>query len=496
MILQQDHWHFGYEQIVNDCRVGEDGAPKTALLLCNADVDAMACARILSFMLRSDGVNYQLLPCTNYAALEKNLSTVQIDDIRAIVLLNFGASRNLTRLFDNAVHEDVKVYVMDCRKPVHLANIYAGDNIVIFMDAVQGEELPSDGDNLSGNEQSSSEDEDDDSDESDDDDDSGIDATDDEGDDEEEASFDDVIGGIDARERRNESVDEQDPAYDGEDETVGEEASERRTRDLDDAESLEQNAKRRKTNDDVVDDTGKDGSDDGEKSDEEARAGGDDDIIGESQDPREMHRMRRKRLESYYTTGSFFGSPAAFIAYRLAMQLRFGDQSDLLWLACVGVTDAYLHARLDLSGYTALTMELRRLCLRLFPNDRYEQVSNTVYAEELLGLTRGDGQQDRTKITFNENGRIIAEKDYRFFLLRHSSLFESMVQSDYISTRLQAWNKRGMHRLQELLAKMGYPLDECKQPFAFMKPSLRRRLQEKIMENSQVNIRLTTTTYL
>ena len=140
---------------------------------------------------------------------------------------------------------------------------------------------------------------------------------------------------------------------------------------MDDAESLEQNAKRRKTNDDVVDDTGKDGSDDGEKSDEEARAGGDDDIIGESQDPREMHRMRRKRLESYYTTGSFFGSPAAFIAYRLAMQLRFGDQSDLLWLACVGVTDAYLHARLDLSGYTALTMELRRLCLRLFPNDRY-----------------------------------------------------------------------------------------------------------------------------
>ncbi len=91
-----------------------------------------------------------------------------VEDVRAVVLLNFGAARNLTRLFDQLLYDTVKVYVMDCRRPVHLANIHAGENVVLFWDRTQGEDVPSDGDNLSGNESSSSEEEDD-SEDSDDD---------------------------------------------------------------------------------------------------------------------------------------------------------------------------------------------------------------------------------------------------------------------------------------------------------------------------------------
>jgi len=36
-----------------------------------------------------------------------------------------------------------------------------------------------------------------------------------------------------------------------------------------------------------------------------------------------------------------------------------------------------------------------------------------------------------------------------------------------------------------MLAKMGYPLDECRQPFPFMRPSLRRRLKEKLGTHAQ-----------
>ena len=60
-----------------------------------------------------------------------------------------------------------------------------------------------------------------------------------------------------------------------------------------------------------------------------------------------------------------------------------------------------------------------------------------------------------------------------------------MVYSDFISTRFQLSTSRGMHKLQELLAKMGYPLEECHQPFAFMKPKLRRRLQSQIREHAE-----------
>ena len=229
------------------------------------------------------------------------------------------------------------------------------------------------------------------------------------------------------------------------------------------------------------------GADDDEKSQDD----GSDDQQRQRQQiqlsQRERHQDRLDRIRAYYNEGSFYGTPAAYIAFEIASQLRFGNEGDLLWLACVGVTDAYLHSRLDMTGYAFLASELRHRCQQVYPDNRYERTINYVYAEDLIG--GGDGGGDvRTKITFSENGRIYAQDDYRFFLLRHSSLLESMVQSDYVSTKLQVWTKKGQQRLMEMLAKMGYPLDECKQPFVFMKPSLRRRLKDKISDNAEVRV--------
>ena len=162
--------------------------------------------------------------------------------------------------------------------------------------------------------------------------------------------------------------------------------------------------------------------------------------------------------------------------------LAHNAPSFLLQLS-VGVTDAYLHSRLDIAGYTTLAMDLRSHCNRLFPNDMFHQVENTVYAEHLTGAATDSAAL--TKISFSGSGRILSEPDFRFFLLRHTSLFDAMVYSDFISTRFQLSTSRGMQKLQELLAKMGYPLDECHQPFAFMKPKLRRRLQSQIREHAE-----------
>jgi cell division control protein 45 len=54
--------------------------------------------------------------------------------------------------------------------------------------------------------------------------------------------------------------------------------------------------------------------------------------------------------------------------------------------------------------------------------------------------------------------------------------------SDYISTKFQVSTVAGKHRLQEMLAKMGLPLEECHQPYAFLKPTLRRQLAAKFDE--------------
>jgi cell division control protein 45 len=476
MILQLENWYLGYSQILNDCRPDDDGSTGSTLILCNADVDAMAAGRILSYMLRNDGVSHQLLPCMSYPQLISGLSRHCSDDVRAVVLLNLGANRNLTRLFDSEPYLDpsIKVYVMDCRRPVHLANVYSGNNVVVFWDVQNDEELPSDGDNLSGTESSSSSEDDDDEEdeESSDDEGDGEHEFEDEhdkenefGEEEDDLDKDDVMP---AEEPARDVCDEQETDYDGEDEKEEEESP--------------TGSKRRKTkeaseggDDEVHDDKSMEDKDDAEPSETQQSS-------LPTMTPRELHQDRRNRLRMYYSTGSFYGSPVAFVAWTVATQLRFQEVGDLLWLACVGITDAYLHARLDVSGYSTLAMQLRNTCHRLFPNDDFHRVSNTVYAENLLG---GGSADHQTRIGFSGNGRVLSESDFRLFMLRHTSLFDALVYSDFISTRFQLSTSRGMHRLQEMLAKMGYPLEECHQPFAFMKPSLRRQLQDKFREHAE-----------
>lgn len=516
MLLEMPSWFAGYEQILKDCRPGRynGGATKTVLILCNGDVDALSSARILTYMLRSDGIPYILLPCFSYRGLEERLramgggsdgsSASTLDDVRALVLLNFGAERNLTRLWKEEGllpnDSEMTLYVMDCRRPIHLANVHAPQGkVCVFMDGTATlDEFPTDGDHLSGDSSSSSSsssegssDEDDDDD--DEDDRKKPDESDDEG--EEEAYFDDVEESGRQKEKHDvasKGDSDEDVDYDGEDEQeAGGNDDGDADNDDDDINSDAPPSKRQKKDE-------KSGEDEDVPEEEEAdqasgsganpqdQEGGEGRAAPNLVSPRELHQQRLQRIRAYYNNGSYYGSPAAFVAYTLATQLRFGEQGDLLWLACVGVTDAYLHSRLDLSGYASLASDLRRMCQALYPNDMYERTMNTVYAEDLIEPASRGGE-GRTKITFSDNGRIFAQDDYRFFLLRHSSLLESMVQSDYVSTKLQVWTKKGQQRLMEMLAKMGYPLDECRQPFVFMKPSLRRRLKDKISYHAAVS---------
>ena len=135
MILEIEEWHLGYDQIIQDTRASQVGS---VWILANADVDSLAAARILTYMLRADSIPYQLRPCWSYASLTALLQKEDCNEIKSLVLLNLGASRNLTRLFDDdMLLSDSTVYVMDCRKPVHLANVHAGRNVVIYWDETQ-----------------------------------------------------------------------------------------------------------------------------------------------------------------------------------------------------------------------------------------------------------------------------------------------------------------------------------------------------------------------
>ena len=604
MILERDQWHLGYASLLRECRgsssssstlsnnndnLFNDGAPQNlnlegipsqtvgrALLLVHPDTDAMATARILSYMLRADGVPYQMRPCLGWERLKNVLCKVGVlppnnnedadneedendeegimnyieneTDIRAVVLMNMGANRNLSKLFRHTQQgttqdslgmsgplknnngtggrNNIKCYVFDCHRPYHLANVHAGKNVVLFNDRpFDDEELVSDGDNLSGDESSSS-------DESDDDDDS-----DDEGE------------GGNGRKRDSDSEGEQE--FELEDEKSLGDKSEGGDSDDDDGQGRE--SKRQRRDDGSVDPADDPAQDPEQRSSPSGAAGGggrrddlqdsedegDDNygaskkdggrnvldttavtadmtmldetfdtsvldqsqVDGQQQDQnqsnvvsfRELHRQRRNRIRLHYSAGSYHASPSAWTVYTLCRQLRFGDTPDLLWLACVGVTDAYLHGRLDVAGYGALTLDLKRHVGRLFPNELVDRVGRAVYAEELEADSSTSselGGRAWTQIGLSENGRILSQQEYKFMLLRHTSLWDSLLHSNFVASKLQVWKNSGRQRLMEMLAKMGFPLDQCRQPWAFVGPGMRRRLNEKMADVSEVRLRV------
>ena len=208
MILQLEHWHLGYSQILRDARE-QDGS---VWILTNADADALAAARILAFLLRQDGIAHQLRPCTCYSKLHEILETPTIETVSAVILLNLGASKNLTHYSLTK-----RIFVMDCRRPFHLANVHAGQGVVLFWDQ-NNVDIPSDGDNLSGTESTTDED---DSEEDSDDEESSLEAEfeqEDELEEEQEFGMEEDAKQVPATTTAKAASREGDVDYDGEDE--------------------------------------------------------------------------------------------------------------------------------------------------------------------------------------------------------------------------------------------------------------------------------------
>ena len=55
--------------------------------------------------------------------------------------------------------------------------------------------------------------------------------------------------------------------------------------------------------------------------------------------------------------------------------------------------------------------------------------------------------------------------DFRFPLMRHWSVYESIIHSRYVAVRLGTWQDKGRDKVDELLVKMGLSQRDCKQDY-------------------------------
>lgn len=485
MLVESERWREMYDEVVSQVRKGGGSVS----LLCHSDVDALCAARLWAFALRADGVAYSVHPCFDLKGLKKKLESTQ----QTAVLFNVGGTVNLSTVPSS----NRQIHILDSHRPFHLANVHA-PHVVLWQDNDGWEnDVPSDGDNLSGNESSDEES----SDEESSDDDS------DEEDSEGEAEFEDEedIKKLETDKRKASTEAGLNPDYDGDVDEVEAETE----RDISIANenedsievSLNKSNKRKRS-----------GTDDGDRTDEIEDHEGDDmskDGYGEDDNVkrtrgletppetppetqhssmRERHLERQRRIRTYYSGGTYYSSPVSYMAYTLLSSgLRHGSNGDLLWLACIGVTDALVHNRLDYYGYKAFSDQLSSQVHHIFPqqNDLVAKTANAFYAESIQPARRQqlDSSAERmTLVTKCETGRIsVHENEFRFFLLRHLSLWNALRYSNVMSSQLELYTKAGISRLKEMLAQIGVPLTECQQPYAFLKPTLKRRIHRSLL---------------
>lgn len=141
----------------------------------------------------------------------------------------------------------------------------------------------------------------------------------------------------------------------------------------------------------------------------------------------------------YYRLGTFHGKPSGCLMYELAHALR-RNTGELLWLACVALTDQFVHDRITNERYQAAVMEL-------------EQRVNGSGNLDPAGAGAIDTLKDGTRIRAPEALCIAYEDEPRLMLLREWSLFDSMLCPSFVATRLKTWSDNGLKKLKLLLIR-------------------------------------------
>jgi len=224
-----------------------------------------------------------------------------------------------------------------------------------------------------------------------------------------------------------------------------------------------------------------------------------------------LKRSSEAVLQNYYSRGSTYAEPISSILYSLASALGRED-NDLLWHSIVGVTSVEQYGRSSShssshphsifppspdgspgaqhASYEAVLCVLRDEVRRLNPPEAADRTSSTSPFGNFPGSTNATSEA-RLASTLGmiptyarspNDTSIRLSPEPRLLLIRHWSLYESMLHSPYLAARLHLWNDSGKRRLHKLLAKMGISLNVARQGYTHMDVEAKRNLRGKLLK--------------
>ncbi len=183
--------------------------------------------------------------------------------------------------------------------------------------------------------------------------------------------------------------------------------------------------------------------------------------------------IRRNKLIEYYTqyNQSQYSYPTSAMIVKFVQSRGLQNSPDLMWQCILGTTDQYLKSNINEDMYNSICYAIREEILTFQRDSKYRISENST--------TNPNGNE--IIVQGSEAGRVEESQEFRFFLYRHWSLFDSMYNSAYIAKKMAVWKPQGNEKLQLMLAKMGIPLIQAKQSFNFMLPDLRQNFRNLIM---------------
>lgn len=198
-----------------------------------------------------------------------------------------------------------------------------------------------------------------------------------------------------------------------------------------------------------------------------------------------LRRAHESVLDGYFRLGTCYSEPISSLVYSLASELGRED-NDLLWLTIVGVSS------FELSGQSSSGLSTSASLTHEKSSPFHHQSWRTTRSSRLYALLRDEVRRlnlppSRDSSASSSSGTSIRlTPDPRFILLRHWSLYDSMLHSPYLASRLHLWNESGVKRLHKLLAKMGVSLSQCRQSYTHMDISLKKNLRENLLKYAPV----------
>ncbi|KAJ7184280.1 CDC45-like protein [Mycena filopes] len=173
-------------------------------------------------------------------------------------------------------------------------------------------------------------------------------------------------------------------------------------------------------------------------------------IRGDDDDEEDYEQNSGKRRK-HYMAGTWHGQSAAGTIYILATVLERVD-NELLWLAILGLTFQYTTSRISRAFY-----------------DTY----HALYHDEVFRLNPQPPAAENATVSAQ-----LRSCDSCYFGI--GRLYDAMLHSSYVASKLGIWKERGRKKLTGLLAKMGFSILQTQQPYSHMDMDLKKTLLQKL----------------